>query len=491
MGSAFAPFFPGETIVRDSDNWQEADYVVEAFAGYQANGFRIIPGPRLRLLHTIRYDGLEQAWIYANDNPVKPEVAWGEQGFQFGEQIRVLAAGTAVQEDQLHVFVRWQLAKPTNGRFNVQIRLLDENGQQWSQVETPLLNEVYFYPKHWQLDEPTVWRYKLVLPLGLPPATYRIELSLFAAENEMQLPIFAQDGRFSGVIQSLAELSLAPSPLLHPEQLELTTEPKPLLAGDLLFLGQTNLPESALTAGNFTVDLFWQGTAVLPANLQLQFSANDTLLAVVSLSRFASGEWQVGQVIHEKYRLPVPADLVAGDYDLRVEVVAEDGRSLSVPLDLGTIAVVSPDRLFALPDDIGQPLALQFSDVASLRGYDLLTPSAAHGEQVKLTLYWQVARQPGEIFSTFVHLVGPGGQIVEQGDQWPGGLPSTTWAAGQIIIDEYAIQLPDDAPTGVYQIVLGLYSPASGVRLPVVAEDGLPQPNDQFVLPLPLEVITR
>jgi hypothetical protein len=174
-----------------------------------------------------------------------------------------------------------------------------------------------------------------------------------------------------------------------------------------------------------------------------------------------------------------------------VEVVAEDGRSLSVPLDLGTIAVVSPDRLFALPDDIGQPLALQFSDVASLRGYDLLTPSAAHGEQVKLTLYWQVARQPGEIFSTFVHLVGPGGQIVEQGDQWPGGLPSTTWAAGQIIIDEYAIQLPDDAPTGVYQIVLGLYSPASGVRLPVVAEDGLPQPNDQFVLPLPLEVITR
>jgi hypothetical protein len=182
---------------------------------------------------------------------------------------------------------------------------------------------------------------------------------------------------------------------------------------------------------------------------------------------------------------------VAGEYDLHVEVVGVDGRSLSPPIDLGQITIISPDRLFTLPDDISQPLALQFGDLASLRGYDLLTPSAAPGEPVRLTLYWQVDRQPNEVFSTFVHLVGPDGQIVEQGDQWPGGLPSNTWAAGQVIIDEYAIQLPEDAPPGTYQIVLGLYSTADGVRLPIVAENSQTLPGDQFVLPLPLEVVAR
>mgnify|MGYP007059382065 CR=1 FL=1 len=491
IAPAFAPFFPGETVLRDGDNWQQADFVVGTLAGLQVDDFRYNPCSGPRLLHCIRYDGEIQAWIHANDNPVRTEITWEEQAVQFGEQIRVMAAGTAVQEDQLNVFVQWQLVQPTDGRFNVQLRLLDENEQPWAQMEMPLLNEVYFYPEHWQPDEQPVWRYELALPPGLPPAAYRVELSLFASENGAQLPVLAEDGRFTGVVQPLTELKLSPPPLLHPEPLGLTSEPEPLLSGDLLFLGQTNLPENALTAGNITVDLFWQGTAVLAENLQLQFRANDVLLATLQLSRFDSGQWQAGQVIHEKYLVPIPADLAAGDYDLRVKVVDGDGRSLSPPLDLGTIDIISPDRLFSLPADIAQPLALQFGDLAGLRGYDLLTPSAAPGEPVRLTLYWRVERQADAIFSTFVHLVGPDGQIVEQGDQWPGGLPSSTWAAGQVIIDEYAIQLPDDTPPGTYQIVLGLYAAADGVRLPIVTEDGQSLPGDQFVLPLPLEVVAQ
>jgi hypothetical protein len=492
IAPAFAPFFPGKTVLRDGTNWQSADYVVETITGYQDSYF----GPQhLRfgqtLLHTIRYDGQDQAWIFAVDDPVEPEINWQPQTNQFGDQIRLVAAGTAVQDDQLDVFVQWQLAQPTNGRFNVQVRLLDEAGQEWSQVEMPLLNEVYFYPEHWQLDEQPTWRYELRLPPGLPPAIYHVELSLFAAGSEAQLPVLAEDGRFAGVVQSLTGLNLTPPPLLQTEPLALMAEPEPLLAGDLLFLGQAGLPENVLTAGNFTVDLFWQGTAVLPDNLQLQFSANDMPLATLPLSRFDSGLWQVGQVIHEKYRVPVPADLAAGNYDLKIEVMAADGRSLSTPIDIGTINIVSPDRLFTLPDNISQPLALQFGDLASLRGYDLLSSSAAPGDPVHLTLFWQVDRQPGEIYSAFVHLVGSDGQIVAQGDQWPGGLPSNTWAPGQVIIDEYAVQLPEDAPSGTYQIVMGLYAPANGVRLPIVAEDGQALPGDQFVLPLSLEVFAR
>ena len=492
IAPAFAPFFPGKTEVGNSQNRQGADYAIETLAGYQAINFRIvpIPGRQYRLVHTIHYDGQDQAWIYINDSPVQPDLLWQPQDAQFGDAIQLLAAATAVQDGQLDVLVRWQLMQSVNGRFNVQIRLLDENGQLWSQVEMPLLNEVYFYPEHWQPDEQPVWRYPLPLPLGLPPANYHVELSLFAAETGAQLPTFAEDGRFAGVVQSLPEVEISPPPLLQTVPLNLTTTPLPLLDGNLLFLGQANLPKSVLTAGIFSLDSFWQSTAVLPENLHLQFFADETLLSRLPLSQFDSGLWRAGQVIHEKYLVSVPVDLPAGDYDLQVEMVDGDGRSLnSPPIDLGILNIASPDRLFALPDNIDQPLTLQFGDLAHLRGYNLLTPSASPGEPVRLTLYWQADNQPSEILSTFVHLVGPDGRTVVQGDQWPGGLPSTTWAEGQVIIDEYAIHLPDDAPSGSYQIVLGLYSPANGVRLPVLVQGGQLLPDNQFALPL--EVIAR
>ncbi len=494
IAPAFAPFFSGKTVLSDGNNWQYADFVVTTLAGYQANNFRIVPNSDLRLLHTIYYDGQIQAWIYANDNPMEFPADWMQLPYKhsFGGEILLVDAATAVQEDQLDVFVQWQLAQPTNGRFNVQIRLLDAYGQLWSQVEMPLLNEVYFYPENWQTTEQPIWRYPLALPPGLPTAQYSLELSLYAAESGAQLPVLAEDGRFLGVVQPLDEINLAPQPLLQTMPLDLPDAPQSLLSGDLLFLGQKNVPEGVLTSSTFSVDLFWQNTAVLPENSHLKFSVNERPLTMLPLSRFDSGAWQVGQVIHEKYRLFVPADLVTGDYVLQVELVDENGRSLNAPtINLGNINITSPDRLFALPEDVGQPLNLQFGDLASLRGYNLTTQVAKPGEPVQFTLYWQAAHQTDEIISTFVHLVGPDGQIVVQGDRWPGGLPSNGWAPGQVIIDEYAIQLPDDAQPGAYQVVLGLYSPATGVRLPVLAEDGSGLSDDQFVLPMPLEVIAR
>jgi 4-amino-4-deoxy-L-arabinose transferase-like glycosyltransferase len=491
VGPAFAPFFPGETILRDGDNWREADFVVETLTGYQDANF----GPHhLRngqtLLHTIRYDGQDQAWIFGVDDPIKPQIDWQPLRSEFGGQIDLLAAGTAVKNDQLDVWLKWQLTQPTNGRFKVQLRLLDENDHLWSQMEMPLLNEIYFYPEHWQLDEQPDWHYPLLLPFGLPPAPYRVEMSLYADESGAQLPVVGANGRFAGVVQTVAALDLVPQPLFQSEPLALTTTPQPLLDGKLLFLEAAALPESVLTASNFTVDLFWQGMAELPANLQLQFWADAVPLATLPLSRFDSGLWQQGQVIHEKYRVPIPIELSEGEKILfSAELVDEHGNSIQAHIPLGTISVTSPDRLFRLPDDVSQPVVLRFGDLISLRGFDLQTGTAVPGNPVQLKLYWQVERQPDEIYSIFVHLVGPDGQIVAQGDQWPGGLPGNTWAAGQIIIDEYAIQLPQDAPLGRYQIVLGVYMPSNGLRLPITPDDGPTLPIDHFVLPLPLEVV--
>ena len=43
---------------------------------------------------------------------------------------------------------------------------------------------------------------------------------------------------------------------------------------------------------------------------------------------------------------------------------------------------------------------------------------------------------------------------------------TTTWRSGEIIVDSYAIPIDAQAPNGNYQIEIGLYDPATGVRLP-------------------------
>jgi hypothetical protein len=50
------------------------------------------------------------------------------------------------------------------------------------------------------------------------------------------------------------------------------------------------------------------------------------------------------------------------------------------------------------------------------------------------------------------------------GDAQPGqgSVNTTTWAPGDLILDEYQLQLPPDAPPGEYEIEIGLYDPAGG-----------------------------
>jgi mannosyltransferase len=102
---------------------------------------------------------------------------------------------------------------------------------------------------------------------------------------------------------------------------------------------------------------------------------------------------------------------------------------------------------------------------------------------VPLTLFW-LARQPvKEDLKVFVHLLDPGGQLVAQRDSEPvaGLRPTSTWAVGEPIVDRYGVLLPGDLPAGEYRLIAGLYNPASGERLGVVASPGA-TPNDHLAV---------
>ncbi len=93
------------------------------------------------------------------------------------------------------------------------------------------------------------------------------------------------------------------------------------------------------------------------------------------------------------------------------------------------------------------------------------------GRAVRLTLYWQAAEDVETAYTVFVHLVDDRGHIYTQVDSAPcgGDFPTVEWIAGDIIVDPYSIVVPPRIPPGDYSLVVGMYDPETGVRLPIVA----------------------
>jgi hypothetical protein len=91
-----------------------------------------------------------------------------------------------------------------------------------------------------------------------------------------------------------------------------------------------------------------------------------------------------------------------------------------------------------------------------------------HGATVRLTLHWQCLAPLGEDLMVFVHVVDEAETIWGQRDQEPmeGEHPTSKWTVGELIEDHYTVQIDLDGPREGYRIAVGMYSPATGSRLP-------------------------
>ena len=112
-------------------------------------------------------------------------------------------------------------------------------------------------------------------------------------------------------------------------------------------------------------------------------------------------------------------------------------------------------------------------------GYDIDKTVFAPGEKIFLQLWWRADAADLANWTVFTHVVGPpkaDGNPVWAGLDAPPGQGSaamSTWAAGEVILDEYQIALPGEMPPGDYALEIGLYLPAEGGRrLPLEAPAG-------------------
>ena len=129
------------------------------------------------------------------------------------------------------------------------------------------------------------------------------------------------------------------------------------------------------------------------------------------------------------------------------------------------------------------PQPVTFDKGVRLRGFRLSggddvapNPMLSAGDALHLSLYWQADAPTDVSYTIFTHLVGPDGQLYGQWDNPPvwGTYPTTDWLPGENVVDRYEIPVNPDAPPGHYRLLVGVYDPSTGARLPVINDLGEP-----------------
>jgi len=123
----------------------------------------------------------------------------------------------------------------------------------------------------------------------------------------------------------------------------------------------------------------------------------------------------------------------------------------------------------------------------TLVGYTLAAGPFQPGDEAPLSLYWRAESNIDTDYTVFVQLLGPAGLPVAQIDGYPVAAfrPTSSWAVGETIRDNYGLSLPADAPPGRYRLIAGMYDLSTMERLPVTPS------GDDFVLLAELDIGSR
>jgi hypothetical protein len=123
--------------------------------------------------------------------------------------------------------------------------------------------------------------------------------------------------------------------------------------------------------------------------------------------------------------------------------------------------------LFAFPQQLMEhKINTTFGRQITLR--QIVYPSQVEANNaVPIKLEWHTTAPIAHNYHVFIHLVNLDGQIVAQADGQPAlwTRPTSTWQAGDTIVDRHGLWLPPNTNPGNYHLLVGLYRPESGERL--------------------------
>ncbi len=211
-------------------------------------------------------------------------------------------------------------------------------------------------------------------------------------------------------------------------------------------------------------------------------------------SRFNTPWWQPGEIVVERFELPVPWTIDARKHELQVGVrLISEGRDLI----LNSGSTLAPLTSIEVKAAGWQPSVKTLERaIGNLRGDILLRGAWVNGQNVqrasvlardieirpgqtlRVRLDWESLRPIDANYTIFVQLLDTNLQVRAQHDMTPLGGSSPTllwfprWRQGMRIADTHRLDVPPDLPPGQYPLVVGMYGFETRKRVQSVQANG-------------------
>ncbi|MFQ5885953.1 MAG: peptidoglycan DD-metalloendopeptidase family protein, partial [Anaerolineae bacterium] len=136
-----------------------------------------------------------------------------------------------------------------------------------------------------------------------------------------------------------------------------------------------------------------------------------------------------------------------------------------------------------LTEDIPNPQAITFGGSLAFLGYRLEPEELTSGQPLHLTLYWKAIEEMANDYHLSFYLLDEKEESWAQRDFAPleGAHPTSDWAEGEVVRDQYRLPIPPGVTPGRYDLTLTVYSRGNLLPLPVYS-DGSPMPEGRVRL---------
>jgi len=376
---------------------------------------------------------------------------------------------TAQATDALALRVRWRAQAPLDA-LNVYLTLRDAAGSIYAQGGDILADTRAWRTTAWEPGAFVEGTAYVPIDLTLPPGVYTLTLSVYGSSGWLGLNL--PDGTFGGTRVELGQVEVLPPryPATELPGIMALGAPVSDFSG-LRLLGAGVLPTEVWAGGQLPFRLAWERLPGDPPDILhwlLACAGNVSVTGDLPVAPSAPVMWREGHRYIGQYAPRMDPLLPEGACTLTV------GLGSGEAVILGEVTIRQRERRFTLPRQPQTALEVAMGDFAHLVGVDVSRSTLAPGETFEVTLYTQATGTADRDYTVFVHVVGPDGRTWAQSDSWPerGGAPTTSWVAGQIVVDTHTLTMAADAPAGVYTVFVGLYDAERGPRVPLCDATG-------------------
>jgi hypothetical protein len=486
-----APFFRGETVdlrkIHPTDIWPwlRADYVVlniwetQRESSTQEVSFFRSQEPE----HIVKIKGIKYSQIYQNRKHILSQVPSPQYAARGNLAGKVLLLGYDLYEPParavesggvLRFTAYWQCLEAMDKDYSIYIRLTDEAGHTWGQVDDWPVKGL-LPTSQWTLGMIIRDDYEVEILPGTPPGYYRIEVGMYSLDETKGadlLDLWRAPQSTMEVVKPTVPPPLEKLVIQYPLQVHLSNQIK-LLGYD--FASQTVRPGDTMP-----LTLFWQAEQDVREDdlVLLQLRGKGGKMWALYRDRPANGSypttgWSREEVVRQQLQVHIPADVPPGAYHLDVALADVSNGQKTEWIALTQLTVEGRPRVFEVPP-IQHPLPANLSNRVEFLGYDLPSRKIKAGDTLSLTLYWKALAEMDTSYTVFVHVLDSENKVWGQRDSLPGegNLPTTGWLPGEVIVDQYKVPIRPDARPGQYVIEIGMYQAETGQRLPIINQKG-------------------